>query len=373
MTTLMILFLILVLGYLLGRITVKGLGLGSSGVLLVSLVFGHFGFEAAPLVRDLGLALFVTAVGFIAGPVFFRNFKKEAMNYIILGVLIIVVGAATCVAAMVLLRIPTPLAVGIMAGALTTTPGLAAAIEASGSDMVSVGYGVAYPFGVVGVVLFVQLMPKLLKMDIRSEARQMDQALNQAKSEKGSGKTFMELDDYGFCAFALAVVLGLLIGRITVPLPGGASFSLSTSGGPLLSGLILGHFGHLGPISVTAPAATLKPMREFGLVLFLMGAGTNAGKGFIAVLQEYGVQLFIVGIFITLLPMIVGYILARGPMRMPILNTLGSICGGMTSTPALGTLISVARTDAVAASYAATYPVALIFVVLFCQFIVLFF
>ena len=377
MSALMTIFLVGALGYMLGSLEIKGISLGSSGILLAALVFGHFGFEIPALIRDLWLALFITAVGFIAGPVFFRNFKNKATHYIILGTLIIAVGSGACIASMKLLDVPTPLAVGIMAGALTTTPGLAAAIEASGSDMASVGYGIAYPFGVVGVVLFVQLLPKLLKADIHSEALQMDQELNEANSGKGreeSGKSkikFRELDGYGFCAFFLAIALGPLVGKANLPLPGGARFSLGTSGGPLLTGLILGHFGHVGAISVTVPAATLKPMREFGLALFLMGAGTNAGKGFISVLQEYGVQLFIVGIFITLLPMIVGYAVARGPMRMSLLNTLGSICGGMTSTPALGTLISVSRTDAVTTSYAATYPVALIFVVLSCQFIAL--
>jgi putative transport protein len=369
MGTLLIIFVVALLGYMLGSVTIKGLSLGSSGVLLVALVFGHFGYEIPVLVRDLGLALFVGAVGFIAGPVFFRNFKSKALHYVILGFLIIIVGTITCVMAIKLLAIPTPLAAGIMSGALTSTPGLAAAIEASGSDMASVGYGIAYPFGVVGVVLFVQLMPKLLKVDISAEANQMDKELNKAKSETGSGKKFWELDGYGFFAFTLAIALGIIIGKITVPLPGGAGFSLGTSGGPLLTGLLLGHFGHIGPISVATPSTTLKPMREFGLILFLMGAGTNAGKGFIEVLREYGVKLFFVGVAITLMPMIVGYIVARGPMRLSLLNALGSICGGMTSTPALGTLITVAKTDAVATSYAATYPVALIFVVLCCQFI----
>ena len=374
MSPLMVLFMILVAGYLLGRITIKGLSLGSSGVLLVALVFGHFGYEIPAIIRDLGLAAFVSAVGFIAGPVFFRNFKSKAMNYIILGFLIILVGMATCVAAMKLFGIPTPLAVGIASGSLTSTPALAAAIEASGDSLASIGYGIAYPFGVVGVVLFVQLMPKLLRKDIGPEAAQMDKDLKAAKAAKESGKKkYMELDDYGFCMFALAVVLGIVIGKITIPLPGGASFNLGTSGGPLLTGLILGHFGHIGPISLTVPDTTVKPMRELGLVLFLAGAGTNAGVGFVDVLKEYGVHLFLIGIAITLIPMIIGYIIARGPMKMSFLNTLGSICGGMTSTPALGTLISVAKTDAVATAYAATYPVALIFVVLFCQFIVLLF
>lgn len=95
----------------------------------------------------------------------------------------------------------------------------------------------------------------------------------------------------------------------------------------------------------------------------------EAGAGFIEILKEQGVVLFLYGALITLIPMLVGYFVA---MKLSLFNTLGSICGGMTSTPALGTLIRVTGTDDVASAYAATYPVALVFVVLSCQFIGIF-
>ena len=79
---------------------------------------------------------------------------------------------------------------------------------------------------------------------------------------------------------------------------------------------------------------------------------------------------FVYGIFMTLLPMVVGYIVAKHVLKMNLLNILGSITGGMTSTPALGTLIHVAGTSNVASAYAATYPIALIAVVLVSQLLV---
>jgi putative transport protein len=367
----MILFSIIVLGYLLGSVKIAGLQLGTSGVLLVGLVFGHFGMELPAVVRDMGLVLFVAAVGFIAGPIFFQNFKNKAMNYIVLGILIIVTGAVSCVLSIKFLGIPVPAAVGLLAGALTSTPGLAAAIEASRSDLASITYGIAYPFGVVGVVLFVQLMPKILRVDIRAEAARLAAAAGAEKNEKNPREKFYSLDNCGFFALGVAAVLGLLIGRITLPLPGGANFNLGTTGGPLLMGLVMGHLGHIGPLSITMPAATAKPMRELGLIFFLMGAGANAGKGFVEVLLGNGATLFFAGVVMTLLPMLVGFFVAMRFMKLELSNILGSICGGMTSTPALGALIEVAGTDAVAAAYAATYPIALICVVLTCQFIAL--
>ena len=367
---LMILFLIAVLGYALGRISIKGLSLGTSGVLIVALVFGHFNLEVPSIIKDIGLVSFVTAVGFIAGPRFFSNFKKKALSFILLGILVIIAGALSCIAAMKLGNIPTPLAVGMMSGALTSTPGLGAAIEATGSDTASVGYGIAYPFGVVGVVLFVQLIPKFLKIDIAAERERL-QALNKAeeKPQPQKEKKLFQLDDFGMLPFAAAVVLGLLLAKVTIPLPGGASFSLGTSGAPLIIGLIMGHFAHIGPVSISVPKPTLEVLREVGLALFLMGAGTGAGKGFVAILSEYGVILFLLGAVMTLVPMFVGYLVARKIFKIDVLTTLGSICGGMTSTPALGTLMGMTKSEAVAISYAATYPIALIMVVLCCQFL----
>lgn len=367
-----IVFCIAALGYLLGSVSIKGLNLGTSGILIVALIFGHFNLLVPGVLKNIGLICFVTAVGFIAGPGFFRNFKKSAIAYVLLGIVIILVGAATCVGIMKLAGVDTDLAVGMMSGALTSTPGLAAATEATGSARASVGYGIAYPFGVVGVVLFVQLIPKILKIDIAAERERL------AQVAAGDGKTlekksYKYLDEFGLLAFAVAAALGVLVGKIVIPLPGGAEFSLGTSGGPLLTGLVFGHFAHIGPVAIDVPKKTLNVVREVGLALFLMGAGTEAGQGFIEVLKDQGVMLFVWGAVMTLVPMIIGYILAVYVFKIDVLSALGSICGGMTSTPALGTLMAVTKTEAVATAYAATYPLALIIVVLSCQFIPLIF
>ncbi len=372
--TLMIVFLVAVIGYLVGSIKIRGVELGTAGVLLVALVFGHFGFEVPDLVRELGLICFVTSVGFIAGPKFFRNFKINAKSYILLGVIIIAAGALTTVGIIELAGGPSDISVGMMSGALTSTPGLAAAIDATGSANASVGYGIAYPFGVVGVVLFVQLVPKFLKTDMAAERARFEAAQNVGDEEfhKTKKEELFYADSMGFFPFALAIVLGIILAKIVIPLPGGAEFSLGTSGGPLIAGLILGHFGKIGRLSMKVEKHVLECLREFGLALFLIGAGVEAGAGFVEILQEEGLVLFIYGALITLIPMFVGYFFAAKVLKLSLFNSLGSICGGMTSTPALGTLIRVTETDDVASAYAATYPVALVFVVLGCQFIGIF-
>ena len=366
MNTFAVIFMILSMGYLLGRISVRGISLGTSGVLLVALVMGHYNFAVPGVVRNMGLVCFVTAVGVIAGPVFFENFKQKAVAYMVLGFLTITLGAALCVFCIKVFGTPKALCIGLLNGALTSIPGLAAALEATGDPIASVGYGIAYPFGVLGVVLFVQVLPKLLGTNMAEEVKTLTVQSDKPKNRKPFG---VEIDPLGFFAFSVAAFTGALIGSVKIPLPGGAHFSLGTSGGPLLTGLLVGYFYDKGFECFKSNKGTLNAMREFGLALFLLGAGTDAGKGFVEVVRQYGWALFFQGAAMTLLPMIVLFVLAKAFFKLSTLNALGSICGGMTSTPALGTLIAVAGSDAVTTAYAATYPVALVCVVLSSQFI----
>lgn len=155
-------FVIIVLGALLGRLRVAGISLGSSGVLFVALLFGNFGWipkSGLGVLGSFGVVLFVYAIGLQAGPRFLQTLRGKGAVPLIVG-LATVVGGAVC-AGLVgwLLHVDKDLIVGIFAGALTSTPALAAATEASQSPLVSVAYGLAYPFGVITVVLFAQLAP----------------------------------------------------------------------------------------------------------------------------------------------------------------------------------------------------------------------
>jgi putative transport protein len=197
------------------------------------------------------------------------------------------------------------------------------------------------------------------------------------KSDKEEGKSSKKLfviDHLGFAGFSLAAILGTLIGQIKIPLTSaglqGTCFSLTTTGGCLLMSLILGHFGKIGPVQIIPTTSTLKLFRELGLVLFLVGAGIPGGAEFVA---NFDPMYFVYGIVMTVLPLIVGYLFAKYVLKLSLLNNLGSITGGMTSTPALGTLIGVSGTEDVAAAYAATYPIALITVVLVSQFVIILF
>ena len=260
----------------------------------------------------------------------------------------------------------TALMTGILSGALTSTPGFSAAKDAASQyeSAVSVGYGIAYIFGVLGVVLFVQLVPKIMKADMSKERELLNDG-SDTKKKSNKGLKLIEMDEFGIMPFALAAVIGIIVGSFKF-----GNFSLSTTGGCLFTSLIFGHFAHFGKVDVTPKDSTLKVFRELGLMLFLIGAGVAGGAKFA---EYFEVVYFLYGMIMTIVPMILGFLFAKYVLKLSLLNNLGSLTGGMTSTPALGTLISTAGTEKVAAAYASTYPVALISVVIVSQLLLIIF
>ncbi len=384
-------FLIAAVGYALGKITIKGVNLGTAGVFIVALLYGcffndalsaqliakgtevSFSGEALKIVENVGLIFFVTSVGFIAGPNFFGNLKKNLKSYVLLGLVVIVSATLSCIACILIGGKFSSLnheeframLVGLLSGSLTSTPAFSASKAAVGEaleDLVSVGHGISYLFGVVGVVLFVQIIPKVLKADMTEEIKKISGESSENKNRKLV--KLIDIDEFGFMVFSLAAIIGVLVGAFNYK-----NFSLTTTGGCLLVSLIFGHFGNFGRINIVPKTSTLKILRELGLMLFLIGAGVAGGAKFV---EYFEAIYFVYGIIMTVVPMIAGYFVARYVLKLPLLNNLGSLTGGMTSTPALGTLINTAGTEEVATAYAATYPIALVAIVLASQIIILF-
>lgn len=401
------LFAIIGLGYLLGKITVDDISLGTAGVFIIALLFGavlygplhdqlvlkkiSYVTKALKIIETIGLILFVTSVGFIAGPGFFEDLKTNFKSYILLGAIIIVLGGTSCALCIIFdynvfpvdsntgtakdLKEVAAMLVGLLSGSLTSTPAFSAAKSTIGNmnsdeaiatnleDIVSVGHGIAYLFGVVGVVLFVQIIPKILKANMKDERAKLSRGAGEAHPRL-TGKE-IEIDPFGFCSFSIFALIGIVVGSIKF-----GQFALTTTGGCLIMALIAGHFARIGNVSIMPHEATLKVFREVGLVFFLIGAGVAGGASFV---QYFHAIYFVYGIIMTLFPLVIGFIIAKYVLHMNLLNNLGSICGGMTSTPALGTLIHTAGTEQVAGAYASTYPIALVAVVIVSQMLLLIF
>jgi putative transport protein len=533
MTTLLaeqmlVLFLILALGSWLGTLTFKRISLGTAGVLFVALVFGHYGLSVPKVIMDLGLLLFVYAVGLQAGMRFFRTFRSQGIRFLIIAFVTVLSGGLVTVLVAWLWKLPFDLATGLYTGALTCTPALAAAIDSVNrlgigtSAAVSVGYGIAYPFSMVGVVLLVQLLPRLLKRDLKAEearwreeqaretpgivARQYRitnpnvdgrlvseidlhrlSTVNLSRVKRGeqvfaatartrlqlwdvvmvvgqeaevakmsvllgepttarmdintdvksvdvyvsepslTSKKLMDLkiwdrytvvvtrirrqgleitptgtatfeigdsirvvgesvavdefvrlvagkparaDETQMVTFLVGLVLGVTLGNIPVPLPNGLDLRLGNAGGVFLVGLIIGHFGRVANLRLWVPPPARIITRELGLMLFLAGAGTNAGAQLVQVVQQYGWSLVAAGLLISIVPVITSLVMMIPIYRMTTLSTLGALCACMTNPPGLGAAQALAETDLPTVSYASVYPAALIFKILLAQVLV---
>jgi AspT/YidE/YbjL antiporter-like protein len=477
-------FICIFIGLLLGRITIKGVSLGSAGVFIVALIYGalfanhisstvsqkvasqtiDISANALKIVENIGLIFFIGSVGFISGPTFFTNLKKNFKSYLLSGIFIVLISTLSCVSCFYMGKSSASdieefnaMIVGIYSGALTSTPAFSAAkatADTKYESAVTVGHGIAYLFGVIGVVLFVQIVPKIIganmdieraliggegyekrigtertdhpdihvknvdksesedknqkkKIDIKHEEEKRiefdpkrittehiestqrpqnpkesindeneneteDKGSEQVGTKNSEDKAWLVLDKYGLCVYGFGATFGIFIGAIRIPLSAklldGTTFSLTTTGGVLITTLLLGHYQRICCLSLKIDKNVLEIFRELGLILFLLGTGIAGGAKFI---QYFRAIYFLYGIIMTLLPLILGFIFCKFVLRLCLLNNLGSLTGGMTSTPALGTLISVAQTDQVGAAYAATYPIALISVVLASQFMIL--
>ncbi len=509
------LFAIIAGGLLLGQISVKGIQLGTSGVIFVALLAGHLGYNIPNGVGTLGLVLFVYCVGIGAGGRFFTSIAREGATFAKLAILIVSIGGVITWIGAKILNLPVDLAIGIFAGSLTSTPALAAATEAlkeSGSG-ISIGYGIAYPFGVISVVLFVQLLPRLLKYDLdalasetdddtdsrvvevlveitnrqlfgkriadsnintynacqisrvhkegklvplhyddvfqegqlllligrskeieividylgqRSDQRILKDTENERQNlmvtnRKLSGKSISEIaplknysvvitrikrsgitfvpnastliqrhdilttvgpsqklkefgkaighrdniiDSTDLLSLSAGLTIGIIAGLIPIGLPGGTPVTLGLAGGPLIVALLLGHFGKVGNIVGHIPHQTRSLLQDLGLVFFLASAGVKGGVSLWATIQDYGITLFGLGILVSSVPILIAWPIARRYMGLDPLQTLGGICGGMTSTPALGAITSKTDSQIPVVSYVSAYPIALIVMIL---------
>ncbi len=183
---LILLFLVIGLGYLIGNIKVFGVPVGPTiGVLLVGLFFGHHGLSMSPAVGTFGFALFIFSVGLQAGPSFFSAFLEDGKKYIVLAGVVALVGLGSAIALSKIFGFTTGFNAGLMAGSLTSTPTLAAAQDAVNSGLaggdaemrkqiienIGVGYALTYLVGTILVILVIRYFPRVTKMNLEAMAR----------------------------------------------------------------------------------------------------------------------------------------------------------------------------------------------------------
>ena len=182
--SILLLSLVIAVGIQLGKIKVFGISLGITLVLFVGILLGHFGFTINPAVihffKEFGLILFVYSVGMQVGPGFFSSFKKGGMTLNGLACGIVFLGVVTALVIHFITDIPMPTMVGILSGAVTNTPGLGAAQQAftdmtgTSNETIALGYAVAYPLGVVGIILSMLFVRYIFHISFEKETEQLE-------------------------------------------------------------------------------------------------------------------------------------------------------------------------------------------------------
>lgn len=527
---LLLLFTVSAIGYLIGRINIGGIGLGVAAVLFVGLAFGALDqrLRLPDIIYLLGLVIFVYTIGLSSGPGFIASFRRRGLrNNLFVGG-IIVVAAGIAVVLRTILGLNSAQTAGLFAGSLTNTPALAAVIEQlsqRGADEALraepvVGYSVAYPVGVLGMILAIYLTRQLWRIDLEQESQQLREfgavgehlinctirvtnanvdgqsiaelvrangwnvifsrrqhdgrielATGAARLNTGNlisvvgspeavaqvtavlgeptdeqlmldrhtldfrrifvsnpavigvplrmlnlpstlgavitrvrrgdvellphgdtvlepgdrvrvvtqrdnmdrvsaffGDSYRSLAEIDVVSLGLGTALGMLVGLIPIPLPGGGSFSLGLAGGPLIVALFLGWRGRTGPIIWSLPYSANLTLRQVGMTLFLAGIGTRAGYSFFTTItQGNGLFLFIGGALITmpvaLLTLFIGYKL----LKIPFSLLIGMLAGLQTQPAVLAFANEQTGNEAPNIGYAMVFPTAMVVKIILAQ------
>jgi putative transport protein len=182
------------------------------------------------------------------------------------------------------------------------------------------------------------------------------------------GDSYRHLSEVDVLSLSLGIALGLLIGLIPIPLPGGLTFRLGIAGGPLIVALILGAIQRTGPIVWNIPFSANLTLRQAGLVMFLAGIGTQAGYAFVSTLQQGGgVQILLAGALITCVAALLAIVIAYRILKMPFGLVAGLLSGLQTQPALLGFAIEQEGNDVPNAGYAAVFPVAMISKIILAQ------
>lgn len=183
-------------------------------------------------------------------------------------------------------------------------------------------------------------------------------------SERG----ISELD---YTALTLGISLGVLIGMIPIPIPGGSFVSLGFAGGPLVVGLILGKLGRTGPLVWSLPAESNNALRHIGLLFFLAAVGVMAGGRFFTALSGDGWRLFSLGLATTTITTGLTLFLLRYLGKATIVSAIGATSGMQTQPATLARAYEMSKSDETYIAYATTYPIAMVGKILIAQLLLL--
>jgi putative transport protein len=186
------------------------------------------------------------------------------------------------------------------------------------------------------------------------------------------GDSYRAVSEVDLFTFGLGLALGLALGALPIPLPGGVRVSLGFAGGPLVVALVLGTLGRTGPLVWSLPYAANMTLRQIGLVFFLAGVGTRAGRSFVTTLTSSGgLALFAAGALVTCAVAVAALWVGHKLMRVPMTLLIGMVAGIQTQPAVLGYALEQTGNDLPSVGYASVYPLAMIAKILLVQIVLL--
>ena len=350
----LLLFGIILIGLLIGKIKIFNMSMGFAGVLLSAIGFGFFASHFSELqvgqyhfiiydrtdqtiiglLSSLGMILFMAVIGFQAGRQLRREKLKKCILYVVVGIFIVTINVGCLILVYLYTDTDISLLLGIFCGAMTSTPGLGVATSIKGLNgpLTTMGYGMSYIGGLLSIVLFAQ-------MQYKKEKKAHDIASEEITKVNTPHK-------HDLFILALIAAVGTILGWLEIP---NTHFSLGNSGGVLLVGMIV---GYLLTGKSNSDIGEMSDYRNFGICLFYVGCGIPAGM---EVYKSINVKYLLYGGGLSVVPIVMGYWISLILTRKDRIRSVCMVCGIMTSTPAFSSVLSQKNNKVAYSAFSLTY------------------
>ena len=355
------------------------------------------------------LLLFLLSIGLKVGGSIGTIFKKYGFKFVVIGVSIPLVSMLMAVVLQFAVLgnndVTEHETAGMFAGAMTSTPGYGTALDASNAidyktmytegenkqkeemlkiidpsgeltventtelsaeqantykeamaSKVSLGYTVAFPMGVLVIVVLISLLPRIFHIDLEKEKAEYEKEIKQIENKKENEK----IQPLNFMTMAVAAVIGIMIGNINIPLGDLGTFSLGTAGGVLLAALILSYIGKIGPLNFRMDPKGLGYLYQMGLTFFMAVVGLRYGYDVVSSLTGSGLILALSAVVVEAVAVIVSFFIGHKIFKLNWIILSGAIAGGCTSAPGLGAAISSTDSEEPTTGYGAAQPFAIL-------------
>lgn len=501
-------FLAVGIGLLLGAIKIRGFSLGVSGVFMSGLIFGAMGLVTPKYLTTFGLLIFMYVLGIQGGPTFFNSFSKKGVPYLLTTLCMACVSILAALIFGKVFHMEQADILGVYTGTFNSSSSLAILMDGSWGDSLLPSYGTVFPLGAVAVVLFVQLLPLILRKNTLLEFRKsrdkrkstfltskkfvveekdvtgknlaqlalrtqtgatISRIRRHSKMIVPTAETELELDDvilsigteealehlgrlignethddmeidpgiearqfsitnhdyhqkalqtldlphhYGvivtrvkrsgmelapapdlplllgdmitvvgkpkqlarlekilgkpgvtsseldLLSMAIAIAVGIAVGKLVLPLPVIGKFTLGLSGGVLLVGLLLGYLGRFGILTNQISSNAKNVIKDIGLAVFLAGVGVSAGAELGGLQLHKILMMLLLSLIILVATMTALFVLCYRILKMNFVKSLACLCGAMINSAALGTLTQQVNSDEPSNYFATCYPLA---------------